>query len=95
MLKPEPKRYYSNVIVSRNTGEEYKDIIEVNKPLKVNGWKIYQLNYDQEKGKWSEISVLQLVKDPWLPLVYTGCFLMIIGAVYLIITGKKRNDKND
>jgi hypothetical protein len=58
----------------------------VNKPLNVMGWKIYQLDYDKEKGRWSELSVFQLVRDPWLPAVYVGLFMMSAGAVFMFGT---------
>jgi hypothetical protein len=36
-------------------------------------------------GKWSEVSVFELVRDPWLPAVYTGIFLMLAGAACLFL----------
>lgn len=43
-------------------------------------------------GRWSAISVLELVTDPWLPFVYFGIFLLAIGAIGLFFTssGKKQ-----
>jgi cytochrome c biogenesis protein ResB len=66
--------------------------IEVNHPFTIDGWKIYQLNYDTSRGKWSEISVLELVKDPWLPAVYTGIFMLAVGAVCMIFTANRRKE---
>jgi cytochrome c biogenesis protein ResB len=65
--------------------------IEVNRPFHIAGWTIYQLGYDTEMGRWSNLSVLELVRDPWLPVVYLGIFLMIAGAGFLFITGKPKN----
>ncbi len=86
---PEVKSYISKVVLKDN--EEIKDTvtIEVNKPLAYKGWKIYQSSYDNEKGKWSDVSILELVKDPWLPFVYLGIFLLIAGSFYLIWVGKR------
>lgn len=39
-----------------------RSIVEVNKPLSMGGWKIYQLSYDETKGKWSRLSIFELVK---------------------------------
>lgn len=50
--------------------------------MKVDGWKIYQYSYDTRMGKDNEISIFQLVKDPWLPLVYAGIFMMLAGAFF-------------
>jgi hypothetical protein len=41
-------------------------------------------------GRWSNLSVLELVRDPWLPVVYFGIFLMMGGAAFLFITGKPK-----
>jgi len=83
MADPEPKRYSSKVKVYKKSGDIVNATVEVNKPLSVAGWKIYQTDYDHTKGRWSEISVLGLVKDPWIPVVYLGIFMMIIGSLYI------------
>ena len=47
----------------------------MNKPVEVDGWKIYQYGYDTQMGPMSQTSILELVSDPWLPLVYTGIYM--------------------
>ena len=92
MPECEPKRFVSNVNAFAKSGEMVKDVdIEVNKPLEFDGWKIYQLSYDETKGRWSDISVLELVRDPWLPFVYAGIFMLLAGALIMFLTagGKK------
>ena len=59
----------------------------------VNGWKIYQLSYNEQMGKWSNISVFELVRDPWLHAVYVGIYLLIIGAVGMFLTAGKKKEK--
>jgi Translation initiation factor 2, gamma subunit (eIF-2gamma; GTPase) len=90
LTKPEPQKYSSRILV--RTDSIHKDTVslEVNKPYKVKGWTIYQVGFDQSKGKWSSLSVLEAVSDPWLPLVYTGFFMLIAGALLLFWTGKRR-----
>ena len=89
MAEREPKKFSSAVKVYTKDERIIKDTIEVNKPLNVMGWKIYQLDYEKEKGRWSEASIFKLVKDPWLPSVYVGIFMMLAGAVCLFI---RKND---
>ncbi|WP_446784901.1 cytochrome c biogenesis protein ResB [Macellibacteroides fermentans] len=84
----EPKRYVSEVTIFTEDGKSIPATIEVNKPIKVNGWKIYQLSYDETMGKWSRTSTFELVRDPWLPVVYTGITMMLLGAVYLFAFAK-------
>ncbi len=90
MLTREPKRFSSQVLMYGQSGVKIDTVIEVNKPVEIEGWKVYQLSYGEEKGRWSDISVFELVTDPWLPCVYTGLLMMIFGAVLMFaFSGKK------
>ncbi len=86
---PEPKKYQSNIKIIDQEGKETKVTLLVNKTYHYEGWKIYQLGFDDEKGRWSEKSSFELVRDPWLPFVYVGIFMMILGAFYMVWIGKK------
>ena len=79
-----PKRFASDVTVYTKDGKNVSGIVEVNKPLKVNGWKIYQYGYDVMRGSNSSYSVFQLVRDPWILWVYIGIFMMLAGALCLM-----------
>ena len=85
MPQLEAKQYRSEVFVIAQDGTKKEATIAVNQPLRFKGWYIYQLNYDQEKGRWSNTSVFELVRDPWLPLVYIGFSMMLLGALCLFI----------
>lgn len=89
LLQPAPKKYSSKVELYAQDGTIENKIIEVNKPVKFKGWKIYQLSYDESKGRWSELSVLELVRDPWIYVVYSGFLMTLIGSVCLFWIGKK------
>lgn len=94
MTQLRPEKYSSEIRVYRSM-DDFEDIyIEVNKPATVNGWKVYQLGYDERRGRWSEISIIELVRDPWLPVVYTGIFMILAGSLYLIWMGKGRKKIN-
>lgn len=93
MTIPEPQKYSSQVIIKKIDGDTDTTRIEVNKPCRLKSWRLYQMSYDEKKGKWSEYSIIEAVKDPWLPLVYFGIFLMMGGAVYLFWTGRNMNNK--
>lgn len=94
MADPEPKKYSSKVKIYTSSGDALETIIEVNKPVTVDGWKIYQLNYNRDMGKWSDISILELVKDPWISVVYFGIFMLIAGAIYMFWIGNKKKRIN-
>jgi hypothetical protein len=95
LTKPEPKKFSSKIKVFTVDKEEYSTVLEVNKPFEVMGWKMYQLSYDQRFGKYSTTSTIELVKDPWLPVVYLGVFMMIAGAIYLFFIGNIKSKNND
>lgn len=80
-----PKRFASDITVYTEDGKTVPGTVEVNKPLKVNGWKIYQYGYDVRMGPESTYSVFQLVQDPWIFWVYLGIFMMIAGALCLML----------
>lgn len=92
LLEPQPKKYSSELELFAKDGTTEKVTIEVNKPYTFKGWKIYQLSYDENMGRWSETSVLELVRDPWLPVVYLGLFMILAGVVYIFWFGKYRNN---
>lgn len=92
MASREPKRFASKVNIYTQDGKNILTEIEVNKPFKVNGWKIYQLSYNEQMGKWSNVSVFELVRDPWLNVVYVGIYLLIIGAIGMFLTASKKKE---
>ncbi|RLD80087.1 MAG: hypothetical protein DRJ10_07910, partial [Bacteroidetes bacterium] len=59
----------------------------------INGWDIYQTDYNKEMGMWSDYSIIEMVHDPWLDVIYIGVFLMLIGVVLLIFTGRINNNE--
>ena len=85
-----PKRFASEVNILTKSGKNIHTTIDVNKPAEVDGWKIYQYGYDTAAGVNSEISIFELVRDPWLPLVYAGIAMMLAGALCLFILSQRR-----
>ena len=90
MPQQEVKRYSSHVTVYTEEGASKQAVIEVNKPLSIEAWMIYQYSYDDARGKYSDTSVFELVRDPWLKVVYTGLFMLLAGALFLFIAGPKK-----
>lgn len=94
MPEREPQRFASEVKVYTKSQKIIESTIEVNRPLRIEGWDIYQLSYEESKGKWSEISVFEFVYDPWLPVVYVGILMLLAGAICLFVTTQKRKEEN-
>ena len=95
MLLPEPKNYLSIIEIYRPSGFDTLVNLEVNKPYPLDDWKLYQLSFNNDFGKWSDTSVVELVRDPWLPLVYGGIFMMLAGAIYLFWQGIRTRREDD
>jgi hypothetical protein len=87
MTRPEPKRFSSDITVLTQNGSKQKGILEVNAPLRVGLWQIYQYGYDAAAGKMSSYSSMELIYDPWLYPAYAGMVLLLLGALFLVFSG--------
>lgn len=96
MTQPEPKRFLSDINIFTKDEQNAHTILEVNKPYKMGDWTIYQYGYDNQAGRMSTYSSMELVYDPWLYPVYAGIILLSAGSICLLWSGnKKRKEKND
>ncbi|MEA4838857.1 MAG: cytochrome c biogenesis protein ResB [Rhodospirillaceae bacterium] len=93
MAQPEPKRFMSDITVYAKTGERIRALLEVNKPLKVGDWLVYQYGYDTQAGRLSSYSGFELVYDPWLIVEFVGIYMMMAGALCLIWKGRGKDVK--
>ncbi len=90
MSPAEARKFESDVLVYQKDNKEIKrEKIEVNHPIEIDGWKVYQVSYDERMGRWSELSVVELILDPWLPVVYIGIFILILGGVAFLFKSRK------
>ena len=86
-----PKRFASELLITPHNSSHASDLtpltstVDVNNPVEVEGWKIYQYSYDTQMGAKSQLSILELVRDPWLPLVYAGIYMMLAGAACMLM----------
>jgi hypothetical protein len=89
MFPGTPKVFRSGVVLSGSRGRK-PAILEVNKPVEFDGWKLYQMGYDEKAGRWSQLSLIEAVRDPWLPAVYCGFFMIMAGNAMFFWKGMKR-----
>jgi cytochrome c biogenesis protein ResB len=88
--RPEPRRFASDVEITTPDGRSVRGVIEVNHPLRAGGWWVYQYGYDSAAGPESRYSVVELVRDPWLGVVYAGFAMIAAGALAMIWRGRRR-----
>ena len=47
-------------------------------------------------GRWSDISVLECVKDGWYTPIHIAMWMILVGGVYMFIRGwKKSSDRKE
>lgn len=68
-----PKQFTSTLDVDGKTMQA-----SVNHPCRYKGYRIYQAGYDKEQNQYS---VLKIVRDPWLNLVFAGMAILLISAI--------------
>ncbi|MGN1214724.1 MAG: cytochrome c biogenesis protein ResB [Candidatus Cryptobacteroides sp.] len=95
MMAPREARKYTSEVTVNAGGRTADGTIEVNRPMRVSGWTIYQQGYDVSMGEWSDTSILRAVRNPWLPLVMAGIFMLIGGALasFMTASGKRKEDR--
>ena len=71
-----PRQFTSKIIVD---GKEMS--VAVNEPVSYDGYTLFQESYDREFGQYT---VLQVVRDPWLPVIYVGMLLLALGSIMLL-----------
>ena len=72
-----PRQYHSKLLVEGDLRD-----ISVNSPTKYKGYHIYQNGYDQQGQRYV---VLQVVRDPWLWVVWLGFAMLAVGSVILML----------
>ncbi len=95
MTRPEPKRFVSDINVYAADGQQQHTLLEVNKPLRIGHWTVYQYGYDNEAGIYSTYSSFELVYDPWVPAVYAGILLLAAGSLCMLWSGNRRKEATD
>jgi len=86
MNAPKPKRFHS--LVELTEGKETRELdVEVNSPARVGEWQVYQISYDEELGAASQYSVLELIRDRGVPVVFFGMFLVVLAACWHLWEG--------
>lgn len=86
MPEPRPKRFHSKVEITEK-GAKREVGIEVNQKATVAGYDLYQLSYDETLGAASPYSVIEVVRDRGIPVVYLGMILMSLGAILHLWNG--------
>jgi len=84
------KAYKSTVEIIEGGKSVLTNTIAVNSPLAYGGFTFYQLSYNPEDLHWT---LLQVVRDPSVPIVYGGFLLMMIGLTIVFCVGPYLDDQ--
>ena len=93
MPRREAKKYLSRIEITDKEGKHTYDV-SVNHPATIGAWKIYQQGYDSRLGRWSDISVLECVKDGWYIPIHIAMWMILVGGILMFIRGwNKSSDR--
>lgn len=81
-----PRQYTSRLSIEYNN-KVYQEEIAVNFPIIIDNYYLYMESYEHKPGFAFPKILLRIVKDPWIQVAYAGLWLMMTGAVLLIMTG--------
>ena len=90
MPRREAKRYLSRLEIMDGEGESWRENIEVNKPARIGSWRIYQVGYDTQRGRWSTSSVVECVRDGWWGVVRVALWLILAASLVMFLTAGGR-----
>jgi cytochrome c biogenesis protein ResB len=65
----------------------------VNHPVRHGGFRFYQSNVDDHERPDPQASVLQIVDDPGIPVVYGGLAMMFLGIVWMLVIEPARRGR--
>jgi hypothetical protein len=91
LLEPSAKLFRSNVSIIVPNRSSTSTFVEVNKPIEVLGWKVYQASWEITPDGKKYLSIFSVVRDPWLAVVFTGAFMMLIGTFHLFWYGIRKS----
>jgi hypothetical protein len=84
------KDFKSALVVYRDGKEIARKTIEVNDPLYVDGYHLYQHDYDHVEGRYT---ILSVASDSGLSLVYAGFILLVGGLAWHVLLPKRKARK--
>lgn len=91
----EAASYVSDILIHENDTEQSHEV-RVNHPAETGPWKIYQVSYDKDRGRWSTISVFECVRDGWYPVIRVSLWLLLAAGIAMTFSaGIKRKRKED
>ncbi len=81
------KNYESQLSVLVDGRVEASQLVRVNEPMSYAGYDFYQSNFDPDNPNYSGI---QVVRDPGLPFVTLGLWLLLAGVFHTVALRRRR-----
>ena len=89
------KQFFATVNILENGRTAASGVISVNSPLKHKGYQFFQVDYDQQAGKNSKYSVLKVVYNPGMPVLYAGFAMLAFGVIGMVLTKPVEEETGD
>jgi len=96
-LRPEApiKQFFATVNIFENGAPAGGGTISVNSPLAHKGYKLFQVDYDQQAGRNSKYSVLKAVYNPGMPVLWVGFTMLSLGVIGMVLTKPREEVEKD
>jgi len=88
LLPPAVQKYTSIITILTPDQKKSSARIQVNAPVDIGNWTLYQYSYDVSAGRHSSVSILQAVYEPWRKAVHIGILFLAAGATGMLLTKK-------
>lgn len=82
--------FQSRLEITDQAGNSRLELLKVNQPVDLDGWKLYQARFDPGDV---DFAGLEAVRDRGTPLVFAGFVLLIAGLVALMLLSPRRGSR--
>jgi hypothetical protein len=86
MAAPRPKEFRSSIVVDRG-GRVERHEVRMNRTANIGTFRLYQTSYDEAMGPASKFSVLTVVEDRSIVVVYAGMFMVLASVLWMLWNG--------
>jgi hypothetical protein len=92
---PAPRAFSSDVALFAESDVEARHTtVEVNRPVRHEGWWVYQVDYDANRGPASDWSEFEAVRDPWFPVIQASIIAICIGCALALFPRLSRKESH-
>lgn len=96
--EPPVREYRSRITITKPGHDPYVANVRVNYPVYVKGYYIYQMSWGRSTDRFGRpiiYTVLQFIRDPGVPIVYTGFGTLMAGLLLFMLRVLRAGGSHD